>query len=535
MSAVLSKAPVTMKISDLQTGFRILSRLPLANAQQAQLEINNFLDSLLQAPPQRDVYLQLLEQTRISLCFIEEELAHQYTSKPLPLGDGEESVFQQVVATWLKASRAYAHCAQLQPACDSGNDADQLALILHRCIYYTGMAITEHHRARRQLPRGMWLNLHGFYASAEEWGVATLAVPDSLDPLGRSTHCAAAFVGQLLTDLAGPYSLSVHELSLVRRWAGNWSPLLTIHPAIAGEALPPTVVDLMHDCGLRASSLCLQTENIRRVDSARLALQLNQIRRQLQQKITPAQLGLGEDCSSSQCQRLLKRLARPWSLLRAGRQFRRHATAGTARVCGGFAAMHYYISGKGFSQPENAHLYSREEFDSLFTFRYTLDPTQRLEVRQAQPGFSADDWEVLDQSANGFRLMRSTAGRRIAPEQLLSICPHDGSAHLLAHVAWLMQEQGGGLVAGITALPGKPQAVAARPLAREAGQAELYSRAFILPSVPAIASEQSLVIPPGWFYAGRLLEVHLEGVWRVKLERLLSDGPDFQRVTFSVA
>jgi hypothetical protein len=75
MSAVLANNPATMKISDLQTGFRILSRLPLANSHQAQLEINNFLDSLLQAPPPGDVYLQLLEQTRISLCFIEEQLA----------------------------------------------------------------------------------------------------------------------------------------------------------------------------------------------------------------------------------------------------------------------------------------------------------------------------------------------------------------------------------------------------------------------------------------------------------------------------
>jgi hypothetical protein len=49
MSAVLTTTRATMKISDLQTGFRILSRLPLANSHQAQLEINNFLDSMLQA------------------------------------------------------------------------------------------------------------------------------------------------------------------------------------------------------------------------------------------------------------------------------------------------------------------------------------------------------------------------------------------------------------------------------------------------------------------------------------------------------
>lgn len=537
MSAVLTTAPspATMKIPDLQTGFRILSRLPLANSHQAQLEINHFLDSLLKAPPPSDIYLQLLEQTRISLCFIEEQLAREYTSKPLPLGELEEVAFQQVVATWLKASRAYAHCAQLHAADDGGSEADRLALILHRCIHYTGMAIAEHHRARRQLPRGMWLNLHGFYASAEEWGVATLAVPDSLDPLGRSTHCTAAFTSQLLTELAGPYSLSVEQLGVVRRWASNWAPLLSVHPVLPGEALPPTVVDLMKDAGLRPASQCLQTENIRRIDSARLALQINQTMKQLHQKIAPSQLGLGEDCTASQCQKLLRRLAKPWSFLRAARKFRRHLSTGSAKVCAGFAGIHYFISGTEFRQPESARLYSRQEFDSLFTFRHGQDPTQRLEVRQSQLGFAVDDWEVLDQSANGFRLVRSTGGRRLAPEQLLSICPQDGEVHLLAQVVWLMQEQGGGLMAGISALPGRPQAVAARPLARGSGQAELYSRAFILPAIAALATEQSLVIPQGWFYSGRLLEIYLDGVWRVRLERLVGSGADFDRVSFSVA
>jgi hypothetical protein len=173
MNAVLDKRPVPMKISNLQSGFQILSRLPLANSRQAALEINYFLDSLLQTPPQGEVYLQLLEQTRISLCFIEEELARCYINKALPLGDFEASTFHQVVATWLKAARAYSHCAQMLDS-DSDVHAERLALILHRCIFYTGMVIIEHHRARQELPAGVWLNLHGYYASAEEWGIATL-------------------------------------------------------------------------------------------------------------------------------------------------------------------------------------------------------------------------------------------------------------------------------------------------------------------------------------------------------------------------
>lgn len=104
--------------------------------------------------------------------------------------------------------------------------------------------------------------------------------------------------------------------------------------------------------------------------------------------------------------------------------------------------------------------------------------------------------------------------------------------HLLAQLAWLMQEKGGGLVAGIAALPGRPQAVAARPLTHEPGYAARYDRAFMLPAVPSIGAEQTLILPSGWYRPERLLEVYAEGRMQVKLQRLVAAGADFERVTF---
>lgn len=349
MHAVLAKVRVTMKICDLQSGFQILSRLPLANSQLAAIEINEFLDSLLASPPDGDVYLQLLEQTRISLCFVAEDLSRRYVDKPLPLGDPEAAAFKLVVATWLKAARAYAHCAQLQPGDAGETPGEQLALLLHRCIFYTGMAIVEHHRAHQELPIGIWSSLHGYYSRAEEWGVATVPVADSLDPLGRSSHCAAAFVSLLLADLADPYTLSVRDQGLTRRWLCTWSPLVSVWPLVEDDPLLHSVVDLRRDCGLRAANGCREASSSRRVDTSRLATQINQLCQQLRQRISPAELGLGEDCSSARCYQLLKRLYKRWCMLRAARKFRRHGASGTSKVATGFSAMHYHISGKEFS------------------------------------------------------------------------------------------------------------------------------------------------------------------------------------------
>ena len=84
---------IRLAIPDLDTGLTFLARLPLANPLQAEASLDQFFDSLLGTPPSALTYLNLLEQTRVPLCFVEEELARRYINKPLPLGDVEEQAF----------------------------------------------------------------------------------------------------------------------------------------------------------------------------------------------------------------------------------------------------------------------------------------------------------------------------------------------------------------------------------------------------------------------------------------------------------
>lgn len=526
--------PITFAIRDLQTGCDIISRLSLADPEQAEIDLSRFLDSLLAAPPDGETYFRLLEQARLPIAFVAEELAKRYLNKALPLAEIEEQLFRRIVALWLKTAKAYAHCAEKDSPDGDATHAKRVAMILHRCIHHTGMAIVEHQRARRELPWGLWLDLHGYYSSAEEWGIATLSIPDALESLGRSTHCAAAYISVLLCDMAGSYSLSVREQALVRRWAIYWSPLVSLSTVEPGEALPQFVVDLMQDVALRPVAECLQTEHLRRLDTSRLAMQVSQVRQQLRQKIPPAQLALGGEYTAGQCNRLLELLSRPWSQARAPRKFRRHATSGITRLCTGFDPMHYFISGREFEQPENVRAYSRREFETLFAFRHQEDPLQQLQFRQEQLAYGVDTWEVVNQSANGFRLVRSTSGKKMEHGQLLALCPHDGDRFLLAKSTWLMQEKGGGLIAGIETLPGVPVATAARLLetSGEGSGSGKYHRAFLLPTIPAVSAEPSLVLPLGWFRCGRVIELFTDGAWQIKLLQVLDDGPDFERVSF---
>ena len=349
--------------------------------------------------------------------------------------------------------------------------------------------------------------MHGYYASAEDWGVATQPIPDLV--AGRTTDCAATYLAFILGELAGCASLSVGEQTLVRRWAVAWSPLVSLHRI--NDSAPPGVVDLVHDAALRPFT----GGQLRRLDTSRLARQISLTREQLRQKIAPAELGLGDNCTPQQCLHLLDRLTGPWSQTRAPRQFRRHASSASTRVCTGFGDIHYFISGHEFEQPEYV----------------PGTPRQLLQLHPKPLARHLDRWQVANTSANGFRLLRSAVGREMAHGQLLALRPHDGERFVLAQTAWLRQEKGGSLTAGIRVLPGIPQAIAARRV--DSGEG-IFLRAFLLPAVAALAAEQSLVIPPGWFSSGRVIELHTGGRRRVQLRQLLDDGPDFERVSFAV-
>ena len=523
-----------LSIPDLESGMIYLNRLPLANPAAAEVQLIQFLDTLLEDPPDPSDLFMLLEQSRVPLCFVEEEMALRYHNKPLPLPELEEACFQQVIDSWRKMGRAYSVCAELlEPDTDNLQYAARIATILHRCIYYTGMVILEHYRARRELPPGLWLELHGFYATAEEWNVASTPVSDSLDHDQQTTHCAAAYTTLLLIDVASPFSQSVRDLNLIRRWAGMWSPLVSLAPIGDDMDLPPFVVELMKDVGMHPTPYTEEpSPDVRRLDTTRLSLQLNQTLNQLRQRIPPSQLNLGEE-TNGHVTKLLTQLSRPWTQSAAPRKFRRFPTTGQARVAVGFEAMHFFVTGQAFEQPDSAETYSRGDFDSLFTFRHMVEPTRKLTIEHT-PDYVSDQWEVINHSANGFRLGRSAVGLKMAHSQLLALCPHDGESFILAQASWLMQEHAGGLVAGVAILPGMPSGVAVRLANRARAGTDRFSRAFLLSPVLSMGEEGSLVLPLGLYQASQLLDLGAAGTGlsQVKMKNILQRGIDFERVSF---
>jgi hypothetical protein len=523
-------------ISDLKTGKEIIDRLPLSDSSAAIRDLIGILDGLLAVPPEHQTFFQLLEYMLQPIISVAEESSRRYLNKPVPLDDAEDVVFREVVQLWQKTAKAYARCAENNPPENGEAHTDHLATLLHRRIYFTGMTILEHHRARREMQWGLWLDLHSHYSIMEELGVAMRDIPDVLEAHAGKTHCATTYLAFVLCDMAGGYGLPLRDQRLVFRWATAWSQLIRLYPAAVGETLPLFAIDLMQDVALRPSSECLRIDQVRCLDTSDLAAHISQVRQQLRQRVPPTEIGLGENCTRQQCTRLLGHLACQWSHGRAARKFRRHATSGIVHICSGFEEMHYFISGKKFQQPGSASIYSRDVFERMFSLRFQENPqqTQQYQQEEATTAYVADAWEMVNQSANGFRLIRSIEGRKIVHGQLLALRPSDSERFLLAQAIWLMQESRGGLISGLKALPGLPQAICVRPVPAMGQSLEMYQRAFLLPALETTGTEASLILPAGWFRPRLIVEVFTDEVWRASLKEVLDFGPDFERVSFEV-
>ena len=502
-------------IPDLQSGLEMLASLPLANPLEALEGLEDFFDGVVQIPTESGFYLELLEQSRVPLCFVTEELARRYIAKPLPLGESEAEFFLRVTGLWKKVLFSYSRCVRSETSRKPEVIHEQLALVLHRCIYYAGMLMVEYHRARRELPQGLWKAVNSYYECAETYAVQLFPVIDSLASQEEGTHCAAAFLSLLLTELASPYSLSARNQNLVRRWSERWSYLLSLQEIPDDAPMPECVINLRQDTALCTGSESLPRTYLRQLDTTQLAQHLEQLTAQLREKTPPAEIGLGEDCSVDQCRRLLAKIINPWLQIRAPRRHRRRSANGVATVCTDFDAIHYLVaSGVSSVQPVPGE-------------------GESLKFCQEHATYTIDRWNITNQSVNGFRLVRQSPGKPVMHGQLIAIRPHEGEPFMLGYINWLMQESCGRLVVGAEIFAGPPRAIALRPQADVAG--EPYRRAFLLPTIPALGIKESLLLPHDWYRSRRILEIRSSSgkpPRPFELGRLLNEGCDFERARF---
>lgn len=526
--------PASQSAPDAQPAshFRqILANLPVTNVPVACDILEALLKSMQQSPPPVAEYMAVLETAREPLAFLQDAVAARYGAKPLPPTEDENAAFARTVLLWRLMADGYAALVRL-----GGTDPEvqkQMALVCQRSIHYAGQVVTEYFRGRRAVPAGVWTELHGRLQTAADRGLANVPVNEPIGVEGPTT-VTETYAATLLVDLANPYSRAPKELAWVSRWARLLAPATRITRPDDNAGGRGYGIDLTHDSGLLPVDHLAATPSARLFDTSALGERVQSLFARVKAGESPESLGLGNDCPPARAARLLAQLYRPWCLAAMPRRFQRTRASGVLAVAYGLESIHFHITGGDFTQPQHTRSYSRAQVEELWTFRNQLDPTRPLNLRSTQVGHTLDIWDVADQSLNGFRAFRNAAGPRVEHGQLLALKPPGGDQFALGLISWLVLENDGRLQAGIHVLPGPATGVAVRQTGVGISMADPYSRGFFLPPVLAIKEPVSVIVPPGWYVPGRVVEIFTDRPVLAKLGELLAKGPNFERCSFSL-
>ena len=530
----LSPAATTLQFRDAATCDRWIAALPITNVQLAQQQLAEQIATLAAATLPALDRLKILEALKVTVLFVQAEVAKRYIGKPLPMDQADAQAWKNVVGLWRSYGLNYRVCLDAY----RGGDlpvAPHAALITLRCLRSAAYGLFEHYQIYREPDALTWHGFHELFAFAEEHGLSRVRVQDTFAKHDGDASCAEAYVQGLMANLANPYALSVRQMAFLRRWLEKWSSLvdLTRQPLPPGQ-IPPVAVDFSMDTPPALAETVAPSSTTRYLDLEQLAKTLRQTLNLLKQGQTPAQLGLGEDARQPGCENLIMLLYLQWCRAGTLRTETRNRAADPAEVCFGIPDAFKLLAFDAPAQPTGEfNARDKWEMDNLgFSMRMS-NTAKQAAIKKSEA------WQILNQSNSGFMCMlREPSGvMRMCHNQLLGI--RRGTDQRLGTVQWIRIDGRNETLCGVRLFPGAPQAVKVRPANFNIANRQEHEQALLLPEIKMPATPLSIILPAGWFQSGRLIEIQGnapgENARVAKLTTLLERGADFDRCVITIA
>ena len=528
----LAKASSTLQFQDSASCMRWIAALPITNVQMAQQMVFEQVCALTSAELPALDRLKILEALKETVNFTQAEVAKRYLGKPLPLDQADALAWKNVVGLWHALGENYQRCLDAYRAGDLPI-SPFAALVTLRCLRAAGHAMFEHYQVYREPGAAAWRALHQLFAFAEEHGVSRMRVQDVFARQDADSSCAEAYLHVLLANLANPYALTVRQMAFLRRWLDKWSSLVTlsVQPLPAG-AIPSIAVDFNGDAPALIAERVSPGTSVRFLDLEQIAKSLRQTINLLKQGQTPAQLGLGEDARQPGCESLIMLLYVQWCRCGTLRTEERLDAAEPVEVCFGITESHKLLGGEE-KAPEPASFSSRDKWE-MDNLGYSM----RLSTSAKMPAFKkSENWQILNQSNSGFMCMlrEPSALQRMNHNQLLGIRRSTNAADSrLGTIQWIRVNEQNECQCGIRLFAGAPKAISVRPSNFNLPGNQGLEQALLLPEVAMPATPLSVILPAGWFQAGRMIEIQSETKQVAKLLNLIERGTDFDRCSITL-
>jgi hypothetical protein len=519
----------TLRFSDAAGCKAWLEQLPLSDVVECHAELSGQVRQLAQATLKPAAKLELLELLRETVAAVQSGYAQVCWRRPVPLEEGDRAIWESVVGLWRTMASAYDSLI-VDMAGAAPELAAQADLISQRALRYTALAMGEYSRVYHAVSAELWKQLHRVYVFAENAGVATKAVHDAVGRVERSTSCAATYVHALLAHFALPDALSVEQMEILDRWLDRWEKLVVLSPEpLLQSTVPALAVDLASPKGMGFAK-DMPAAGVRHLNLEGLSKALHQAAESLKQGQTPAQLGLG-DMPPEACEKLLLLLHVQWCAAGTGRLDERSLAGVKVMIFPSIPSIHYHLTGRPFRQPAG-EITARERRDAEM-----LESVSERSDLVSQSSAAVETWVIVNKSVSGFLGMcrDPQTVTRISHHQLLGLQAPASKNINLGIVQRLIVDEDGAIWAGLRLLSAAPQAAAVRVTNAKTRdpKAAKYDRALLTPEDAARKVPASVLLPPGWFAAGRVLDLQTDTAQKIRLQALLERGPNFARATYS--
>jgi len=498
-----------------------LTTLPLTDVPHAHNAMIKVIDSLNLTEVPGFERLKIMELLRDKVAFVQEAIAEVYAGQPLPISARRLDIWEASEKLWAGMEKGYRYC--LRTAHADEETAKHIALIVERCLRYTGLQMLHHNLIYREPTPRLLQHLHALFHFSEKRGVAHVSVKDSLDGHRGFTTPAEIYIRTLLIDVARPAMLTANEMVAVDALLKKWASKIVI------SRIPPDRAPALLRCTDLAGDRGLWTPAEKPTEEASLIfLDLKELADSLRRRIrkladgTPwGELRLPAIFGQVAAGTLLNHVYRCWcaptrleSLVQPAREL--------CEVSGNFLAFYHCLAGKPFEAPRQS-----DELDSLGIEQMAVfgKLMNRVSTEPVGEGAPTEPWKLEGVGVGRLLFRRPTSsGLPVSLQQLIAFHRATMPGYSFGMISGITDHMVSGLAVEVLAFAERPEAVIFRT------KDTAFIPAFRMHRIEG-GGEVSLLLPSGTYQNGKVVEVRDGTIHMYRLTGLKQHGTNFDWVS----
>lgn len=399
--------------------------LPLTKTTESGQAIIACLHAINRAKMPAEERVALVEIYRPIVDVLLDELNAIYAFASLPLQPKALEAFTLAHTLSMESSCAYKILVLEKSGKLIGfGNKKNLPAPTYRAMSHAMSVMLQSYKTYYPIPPGIWQEVNSLYRYAEEQGFA-------LDVADEATKSSIAdlYFDILMLSLADPYRLMHREVDRVGELLLQNRGLIGLKTSTEGvDPQKAFVIALDADSAPRA---LLQGNRpaagniMRLIDSTRL---VDRVVQRSKAGTTGGSVTAAKSRATHDLNDLMGRLARHWGDP-PKRQFRRNPSDTGVAVCAGVKAITYFAE---LATNENP------EADAEAIREGRTIPLLRIPQDETSQAIGVEEWQILNQSANGLRLHRETGGKvGVTVGEAVGVRLVGGSVWNVGVVRWL--------------------------------------------------------------------------------------------------